>query len=102
MISYSIGTAPVFASQGWIMEVRTESKDGSPVASPARLVDNLVAQLRAEQKGWVGQLSADPGSFAQLEVAVHQRFQQMADQLVASLLMQATQASPALDDAKKK
>jgi hypothetical protein len=84
------------------MEVRVESKDGSLVVSPARLVDDVVAQLRAEQVAWVGQLAADPGSFAQLEVTVHQRFQELADQLTASLLAQATQASPALDDAKKK
>ena len=84
------------------MEVRVESKDGSPVVSPLKLVDALAAQLRAEQERWVGQLATNPGNFAQLEVAVHQRFQQMADQLVASLLMQATQTSPALDDAKKK
>ena len=84
------------------MEVRSESKDGCPVISPAQLVDHVAAQLRAEQKEWLRQLTDEPGRFADLEVAVHQRFQQLADQLVASLLAKATQASPALEAAKKK
>lgn len=84
------------------MEVRIDSKEGKPIASPGQLVDNLAEQLRLQQQKWLDQFSADPHRFADLEVAVHHTFQQWADQLVASLLAQATQQSPALQAAKKK
>jgi hypothetical protein len=84
------------------MEVRVDSKQGPKVLAPAAMVDHLAAQLRLAQPEWLRQLAAEPGRFADLEVAVHQAFQQHADQLVASLLAQATQQSPALDAAKKK
>ena len=47
-------------------------------------------------------LQQDPGSFADLEKAVHHAFQQMADQLVAGLLAQATQPEDFAQVAKKK
>lgn len=84
------------------MEVRVDGKTGAKVLAPAAMVDHLAAQLRAAQPAWLRQLSEEPGRFADLEVAVHQAFQQHADQLVASLLAQATQNSPALEAAKKK
>jgi len=48
------------------------------------------------------QLQAQPGSFTDLEKRVHQTFQQMADQLVAGLLAQATAPAEFADAAKKK
>lgn len=84
------------------MEVRSDSNDGAPVVSPAQRIDNAARQLRGEQKEWLRQLTEEPHRFADLEGAVHRRFQQLADHLVASLLAQATQASPALEAAKKK
>jgi hypothetical protein len=84
------------------MEVHSESPAGPQVPSPALLVEQLATQLRAEQQRWLRQLAEQPGRFADLEVTVHQTFQQLADQLVASLLAQATQQSPALEAAKKK
>ena len=62
----------------------------------------LATQLRAQQQTWLRQLREEPSRFADLEVTVHQTFQQLADQLVASLLAQATQQSPALQAAQKK
>ena len=84
------------------MEVRIERKDGSPVPPPSQLIDQLATQLRSEQKAWLRQLAEEPGRFADLEVNVHHTFQQLAAQLVASLLAQASQRSPALEAAKKK
>jgi hypothetical protein len=84
------------------MEVRADSKKGPQVFAPAAVVDQLAGQLRVAQPEWLRQLTEEPGRFADLEVAVHQAFQQHADQLVASLLAQATQHAPALEAAKKK
>ena len=84
------------------MEVRSESKAGLQVSSPSDLVDGLATQLRTQQQTWLRQLAEEPSRFADLEVTVHQTFQQLADQLVASLLAQATQQSPALQAAQKK
>jgi hypothetical protein len=84
------------------MEVRIDGKEGKSVSSPAQLVDHLAAQLREQQQKWLEQLRREPGRFADLEVAVHHTFQQLADQLMASLLAKATQLSPALEAGKKK
>ena len=84
------------------MEVRIEGKDGKPVPPPSQLIDQLASQLRSEQKAWLRQLAEQPGRFADLEVSVHETFQQLAAQLVASLLAQASQQSPALAAAQKK
>jgi len=84
------------------MEVRSESKAGPQVSSPSELVDGLATQLRTLKQTWLRQLTEEPSRFADLEVTVHQTFQQLADQLVASLLAQATQQSPALQAAQKK
>ena len=84
------------------MEVRSESKAGAQVPSPSQLVDGLATQLRPQQQAWLRQLTEEPSRFADVEVTVHQTFQQLADQLVASLLAQATQHSPALQAAQKK
>ncbi len=84
------------------MEVRSNSKVGPKLVSPLAMVDTVAAELRAAQSQWLRELREQPERFAELEVSVHQTFQQLADQLVASLLAQATHASPALQAAKKK
>jgi phosphatidylglycerophosphatase A len=47
-------------------------------------------------------LQKNPAGFADLEKKVHHAFQQMADQLVAGLLAQATKGDDFADNAKKK
>jgi hypothetical protein len=84
------------------MKVRIEGKHGKPVPPPSQLIDQLASQLHIEQQGWLRQLAEDPRRFADLEVSVHHTFQQLAAQLVASLLAQASQQSPALEAAQKK
>jgi hypothetical protein len=67
-------------------------------------VSGVAARAAACIRNWPSWVSAteEPSRFADLEVTVHQTFQQLADQLVASLLAQATQQSPALQAAQKK
>ena len=84
------------------MEVRIEGKDGDLVPPPSQLINQLASPLHSEQQTWLQQLAADPARFADLEVTVHHTFQQLAAQLVVSLLAQASQRSPALEAAKKK
>ena len=84
------------------MEVRIDGKAGKPVPPSSQLIDQLASQLRSEQPAWLQHLAEEPGRFADLEVRVHHRFQQLAAQLVASLLAQASQHAPALEAAKKK
>lgn len=84
------------------MEARIKSDKNSPVvSSPPEVVEKLAELLRVQQQQWLQRLTQEPQSFADLEVAVHHAFAQLADQLVASLLVKATQQSPALEDQKK-
>lgn len=84
------------------MQIRLDSQTGSPVPPPRQLIEQIASQLRSEQEAWLRQLTQEPSRFADLEVSIHKTFQQSAAQLVASLLAQASQQSPALEAAKKK
>jgi hypothetical protein len=93
---------PVHMTQDEDMEVRVEGPTGKPIQAPGPLIDRLACQLHAEQKDWLRQLTEEPARFADLELSVHDTFRQLAAQLVASLLAQASRQSPALEAAKKK
>jgi hypothetical protein len=83
------------------MEIRT-AKAGSPVGTVAEVVANLQRQLPAQQADWLRQLSQHPETFADLERTVHHVFQQLADQVVAGLLAEATRPADWAQDAQKK
>ena len=83
------------------MDVRLESQAGPPVRSPEQVVAQLGEQLRSEQRKWLKELQRKPKGFADLEVAIHQHFQAMADQVVASLLAAGTQDAAELEVEKK-
>jgi len=84
------------------MEVRINKDKTAPVvSSPPEVVEQLAEQLRVKQQQWLQRLTQQPQSFAALEASVHLAFDQLADQLVASLLAKATQQSPVLEDQKK-
>lgn len=83
------------------MEIRM-TKTGQPVANVAEVVAAMQQQLPAQQAEWLRQLNHNPETFADLERAVHRAFQQMADQVVAGLLAEVTQAPEWAQDAKKK
>jgi DNA-binding protein H-NS len=83
------------------MDVRTQSKDGRRVASVAECEAKIAEELRRKQKEWLRELRQQPRKFRQLEEQIHQRFQELADQLVASVMAEATTDSPVLDLEKK-
>lgn len=68
----------------------------------APVLTDIQKRLDNHPQEWLHALQEDPGSFADLEKAVHHTFQQMADQLVAGLLAQATQGEAVTQAVKKK
>ena len=84
------------------MEVRLESKKSAPVRGIEPVLAAIEQRLHREPENWLKQLQSRPGSFVELEQDVHRTFQQMADQVVAGLLAQATAAAEFADTAKKK
>ena len=84
------------------MEVRTQGQDGRKVASVNGCLEEIAKILDAAQQEWVNQLRNEPHQFAQIEKTIHETLQRVADQVAASVLAEATAASPALEAAKKK
>ena len=82
------------------MEIRM-AKAGPPVTGVAEVVAEMQRQLPARQAEWMQQLTDKPETFAELERAVQGVFQQLADQVVAGLLAEATQPAAWAHDAKK-
>jgi hypothetical protein len=82
------------------MEIRI-AKAGSPVVGVAEIVAQMQRQLPTQQAEWLRQLQDKPETFADLERKVHGVFQQLADQVVAGLLAEATQPAEWAHDAKK-
>jgi hypothetical protein len=82
------------------MEIRM-AKAGPPVAGVAAVMAEMQRQLPVRQAEWIRQLSQNPGSFADLERTVHGVFQQLADQMVAGVLAEATKPAEWAHDAKK-
>jgi hypothetical protein len=84
------------------MEVRMESKKAAALKGIDPVLTEIQKRLRTDPQEWLRKLTANPGSFVDLEKTVHQNFQQMADQLVAGLLAQATAGDDFAEAAKKK
>lgn len=84
------------------MEVRVEGKKAAPLAGIEPVLRAIQQRLQSHPQDWLQQLRKDPGSFADLEQSIHQTFRQMADQVVAGLLAQATAPAAFADAAKKK
>ncbi len=74
------------------MEVRLNEEHGPPVAPLAEILGELTETLQQEQALWQQRLRDDPRQFADVEVAVHHTFQQMADQVLAGLLAELGQS----------
>ena len=83
------------------MDVHLDSKDGATVGSVPQTLATVAARLQQEQQHWRERLRHDPTQFGEVEVAVHHTFQQLADQVVASLLGDVGH-STALEQASKK
>jgi hypothetical protein len=84
------------------MEVRVESKQGAAVKGVDPALAEIQKRLQRHPQEWLRSLQENPAGFGDLEKTVHHAFQQMADQLVAGLLAQATQGDDFANDAKKK
>jgi hypothetical protein len=67
------------------MEVKRAAA-GTAIAPWPEVGGGIARQLDQDQQAWLQRLLADPHQFGAVEVAVHQRFQGLADQVVASLL----------------
>jgi hypothetical protein len=83
------------------MDVYLGSKDGAAVGSVPQTIATVAARLEQEQQRWRERLRRDPTQFGVVEVAVHHTFQELADQVVASLLGAVGQGT-ALEQASKK
>ena len=84
------------------MEVRMTGKQMPAVSGLAPVLTDIQKRLEQHPRDWLHALQNDPASFVDLEKTVHQAFQQMADQLVAGLLAQATQPEDFAQAVKKK
>ena len=49
------------------MEVRTDSKNGTPVASPSKVIETFQAQTQSCIIQWTEQLQETPDRFADIE-----------------------------------
>lgn len=84
------------------MEVRMESHQGTQLNGIDPVLAEIQQRLKAHPQAWLKTLQQNPASFANLEQEVHRAFAQMADQVMAGLLAQATAGSAFADAAKKK
>jgi len=84
------------------MEVRMESKEKAALNGIDPVLNEIHKRLQSHPREWLQTLKDNPSSFGDLEQTVQHAFQQMADQLVAGLLAQATQGADFAQSAKKK
>jgi hypothetical protein len=83
------------------MEIRTRSQTGSPVPSLGDITAKLSQQVDAMKQQWLDQLARDPASFARIEVEIHDHFRHLADQMTATLLVEATASGEPPESGKK-
>ena len=79
------------------MEVRTDSKNGAPVASPSDTIKAFEVRTQVCREQWIQQLQDDPDRFADIEQQIDQHYRQGGGQLVASLLGEISQ-NPQMDE----
>ena len=84
------------------MEVRVQGNKEAPLKGIDPALAEISKRLQSHPQEWLHSLQKNPGGFVDLEKKVHHTFQQMADQLVAGLLAQASQGDDFADNAKKK
>ena len=84
------------------MEVRVQGKKEAPLKGMDPVLVEIHKRLQRHPQEWLRSLQTNPAGFADLEKKVHHAFQQLADQLVAGLLAQATAGDDFADNAKKK
>src|SRR5271167_2854573 len=85
-----------------LMDVRIGSHTRDPLKGIDPVLAEIHKRLQSHPQEWLRNLQENPAGFADLEKQVHHAFQQMADQLMAGLLAQATSGDDFADNAKKK
>jgi hypothetical protein len=83
------------------MEIRNQSKAGPVVPPLAEITATLSRQIEGMTPSLLDRLNQDPARFARIEVEIHDRFRQLADQMTASLLAAATIPPPRAEPEKK-
>jgi hypothetical protein len=83
------------------MEIRTQSKAGPVVPPLAEITATWSRQIDDLTQPLLDRLNQDPARFAQIEVEIHDRFRQLADQMTASLLAAATISQTRAEPEKK-
>jgi hypothetical protein len=83
------------------MEVRMKSQSACAVQGIDPVLTEIRKRLQSDPHAWLQRLKESPGSFQDLETSVHDAFRQMADQMVAGLLAQATHGDAFAQGAKK-
>jgi len=76
------------------MEVRTDSKNGAPVAPPSETLETFQGQTQGCIDQWIQHLQDDPDRFADFEQQIDQHYRRGGGQLVASILAQVTKHPP--------
>ena len=84
------------------MEIRMGNKKGAVLSGIDPVLAEIQQRLRARPQEWLQALQRNPGNLADLEQEIHGAFAQMADQVVAGLLAEATADSAFAETAKKK
>jgi hypothetical protein len=84
------------------MEVRVQGKCGPVVKNVDEVLRQVQQKLQDQQEQWVVQLRDHPAQFADLEADIHRTFQNLADQVVAGVLAQATATDDFAQDTQKK
>ena len=79
------------------MEVRMDSKNGTPVASPLEVIETFLMQTQRNIIQWAEQLQETPDRFTEIEEQIDQHFRQGGGQLVASLLA-TTSEEPEMEE----
>jgi hypothetical protein len=79
------------------MQVRTDSKNGSLVASPSDTIEAFQAHTQRRVEQWIQQLQEAPDVFTDIEQQIDQHYRQGGGRLVASLLTRATE-DPQMDE----
>jgi hypothetical protein len=87
---------------GRIMEVRMEDKKAAALSGVEPILASIQQRLQTRPKDWLQKLQQNPSKFGDLEKEIHRVFAQMADQVVAGLLAEATADADFAEAAKKK
>ena len=84
------------------MLIRMGNKKGEILKDIDQVQAEIQHRLEKAPEQWLKAFQERPEDFADLEQTVHHAFRQMADQMVAGLLAQATKGTEFAQAAKKK